>query len=382
MTAICIAHGGDLGEPNGGTDRVSAVATGLDERGHDVTIVAPVPGGPLPNSLDEDVSLETIDLPTHGVSTQPKRAYYISRKALAVAAERGAIVQFEHSTLAGVGTLRGASGFVLDMHDLAFRSPLYGNLPLGSVVQQAIKALERRAVTRARSVIVVSEPMKRAVTEAWSGPSDAVHVVPNGYFPDRVDPYLSVDRVDGRVVFLGTLHPKIDLDAMVSIADLPDVTEFLVIGDGNRRDELERASDRHDSLTVTGRLPDAEAFEYVASASVAVNPQLPSELQSMSSPVKLCYYAALGVPAVVSKGPELTTRLDEAGAAVSVPPGGDVAGAVGRILRSDDERGRMAERARRVATELTWEQRVEEFAAVHDRLSTDTQPRNRSWDAP
>jgi glycosyltransferase involved in cell wall biosynthesis len=377
MTDICIAHGGDLGEPNGGTDRVSAIAAGLTEHGYDVTVVAPTPGGPLPDGFN-DVPVETIDLPTHGVSSQPKRAYQVSRRTLALAAERDAVVQFEHSTLAGVGTLRGASGFVLDIHDLAFQSPLYGDLPLGLVAQRAIKALERRAVGRARSIVVVSEPMKRAVTETWSVPPDAIHVIPNGYFTDRINPYRTTERVNGRVVFLGTLHPKLDIDAMISIADLPEVTEFLVIGDGNKRIELERASDRHDSLTVTGRLPDTEAFGLVASASVAVNPQLPSGLQETSSPVKLCYYAALGVPAVVSEGPELAAQLHRNGAAVSIPSGGDVAGAVRRILRTDDERQQMAERAKRLATKLKWEQRIEQFATVYDRLCINPQPQNRS----
>ena len=369
MTDICIAHGGDLGEPSGGTDRVSAVAAGLVEHGYDVMIVAPTPGGSLHDSLDS-IPVETINLPTHGVSSQPKRAYHISRRALAIAAEQDAVIQFEHSTLAGIGTLCGASGFVLDMHDLAFRSPLYGDLPFGSVVQRAIKALEHRAVTRARSVVVVSEAMKKAVVETWNASPNTVHVVPNGYFADRVDPYRSTERVNGRVVFLGTLHPKLDIDVMSEIAALPDVTEFFIVGNGNRRSELERASDRHDSLIVSGRLPDAEAFELVASASVAVNPQLPSALQATSSPVKLCYYAALGVPAVISKGPELAAQLDEAGAAVSVPPGGDVPSAVRRILRSDEERERMADRARRVASELKWERRVEQFITVYDRLLT------------
>jgi glycosyltransferase involved in cell wall biosynthesis len=377
MTDICIAHGGDLGEHSGGTDRVSAIASGLAEQGHDVLIVAPTPGGQVPAQLS-DIPIETLNIPTHGISTQPQRAYYVSRKALAVASRRDAKIQFEHSTLAGVGTLFGASGFVLDMHDLAFRSPLYGELPLGTFIQRAIKFLEQRAITRANSIIVVSEEMRDIVIDTWDIDDNNVFVVPNGYFEERVEPYRTEETAGGRIVFLGTLHPKLDVDAIFRIADLPEVSEFIVIGDGNLRTELEQASERHDSLRVAGRLPDEEAFKLVASASVVVNPQLPSGLQAASSPVKLYYYAALGVPAVVSAGPDLAAQLDDAGAAMSVSADGDFPETVRQILRSDNERERMAQRARRVAQELKWERRVNQFVSVYDRVLSDSGMSNRS----
>lgn len=367
MTDICIAHGGDLSEPSGGTDRVSAIASGLTKQGYDVLIVAPEPTGAVSGKLN-DIPLETLDLPTHGVSSQPRRAYHVSREALAVASRRDAKVQFEHSTLAGVGTLLGASGFVLDMHDLAFRSPLYGELPLGTLVQRTIKFLEQRAITCAHSVVVVSETMRDIVVNTWDINSEDVFVVPNGYFGDRIEPYHTKETVDGRVVFLGTLHPKLDLKAMLSIANLPEVSEFIVIGDGNRREELEQASKRNESLQVTGRLPDEKAFELVASASIAVNPQLPSGLQATSSPVKLYYYAALGVPAVVSAGPELAAQLDEAEAAVSVSTDSNIIKAVQQLLRSDNKRERMAEQAKRVANKFNWERRTDQFVSVYDQV--------------
>lgn len=49
---LCMGHGGDLGEPSGGTERVSALAAGLTERGVDVTLIVPTPWGDIPNWLE------------------------------------------------------------------------------------------------------------------------------------------------------------------------------------------------------------------------------------------------------------------------------------------------------------------------------------------
>ncbi|WP_434522788.1 glycosyltransferase [Halorubrum sp. AS12] len=365
MTDICIAHGGDIGEPNGGTDRVTALAAGLSDRGYDVTLVVPTPS----NQLDErfsDLRIESIDLPTHGVSTQPRRAYQISKRAIEVADKENAKLQFEHSTLAGVGTFRGVSDFVLDIHDLAFRSPLYGELPMGSIIQRFIEFVEGRAIHRANNIVVVSKLMKEIIVEQWKVPVDDIIVVPNGYFEHRIAPYRSVETVPSRVAFLGTLHPKLDIEAMYDIARLPEVDEFVVIGDGNRREDLESASKQIDSLSVTGRLPDEKAFQLVSSAAVAVNPQFPSELQATSSPVKLYYYAGLGVPSVVTEGPELATDLEAAGAAKVVSPNEDFDIAVRELLNSKDRRESMKQSARRAAETFQWSRRAAQFAEVYE----------------
>lgn len=365
MTDICIAHGGDIGEPNGGTDRVSAIATQLTNQGHDVTLVVPSPSEGISDRFD-DVSLETLALPTHGVSSQPKRAYHISKRAIELAEKEDAILQFEHSTLAGVGTLHGADEFVLDMHDLAFRSPLYGDLPLGTIVQRIIGRLEKRAIERAATIAVVSERMKEIITDRWGISADVVSVIPNGYFEGRVEPYRQAEPVEGQVVFLGTLHPKLDVQEIRDIAQLSEVSEFVVIGDGNKYEDLVRASKEIEALSVTGRLPDDEAFEIVASSEVAVNPQHQSELQETSSPVKLYYYAALGVPTVATAGPELASHLEHKDAAKLVSPGGSFASAVRQILMSEEKRDMMSNNAERVAQKCTWRKRGDRFAALYD----------------
>lgn len=365
MPAVCLVHAGDLSELSGGTDRVGAFAAGLVDRGFDVTVVAPTPDGDLPAAFD-DATLVPVDTGTRGLVDQPVRAVRVVRRARRVADERDATLQILHSTLAGVAALLGCSGYVLDMADLACRSPLYGDLPLGSAVQRVVGAIEGRGLHAADSVVVVSERMAALVAERWDVDPGALTVIPNGYDPSRVGPYRDVETVDGRVAFLGTLHRKVDVEALCAVAQLPAVDDLVVVGDGERRRELADRADGIPALRVLGRLPDEEAFPLVASAAVAINPQRASGLQEASSPVKLYYYAALGCPMVLSSGPDEASWLAEADAAELVPPGGDFAGAVDRLLGDSARREALGAAAESAVAEATWDSRAATLAAHYN----------------
>lgn len=362
---VCIAHGGDLSIPSGGTNRVSGVAGALADRDeNDVTIVAPRPADALSDRFDR-VEFVPVDVGTRGIVDQPTRALRVSRRARRIASERNGRLQIEHSTLAGVGSLVGCSGYVLDMLDLAFQSPQYGDLPLGGVVQRVLRRLEGRGLRAADAIVVVSESMRELVTAEWGIPRDRMTVIPNGYHPDVVAPYVGAEEVEGRVAFLGTLHRKLDLDAFRAIARLDAVSDFVVIGNGGLRADLETMARREPALRVTGRIPDAEAFPQVASAQVVVNPQRRSDLQVASSPVKLYYYAALERPMVLTRGPDAAAWLEAEGAARLVEPGGDVAGAVADLLDAPAVRQRMGTRGGAVCEAATWDRRGAALADVY-----------------
>jgi len=365
---LVIAHGGDVSYPTGGTNRVTAFASGLVDRGFDVTLVVPAPDRGLPERL-VDVEVSPVSTPNSSILDEPVRASLIVRRAKRLATERDATVQLEHSTLGGVGQLWGHREYVLDMHDLAHSSSRYGDLPLGGVVQRAIHGIESRAVTSAAEIVVVSENMRTLVYEEWGLDPDAVTVIPNGYDAETVEPYRTEEIVDGRVVFLGTLHPKLDTEAIFETATLDEVKEMIVIGDGAKREELERGKAERglDDLEVRGRLPDEEAFPLLARANVAINPQTQSSLQEASSPVKLFYYAALGAPMVVSSGPSVAAELSEGGAAELVAPSGPFASRVAAVLGDDDRRREMGEAARELAPEWSWSQRAMALADLYER---------------
>ena len=360
---LCIAHGGDVGEPSGGTDRVSALARGLQERGIDVTLVTPEPTEAVPSRL-APVELVHVDPP---VATPVVRASAVVRRAARIARERGAELQIEHSTLAGVGTVHGLEGYVLDMHDLAYSRFDHVGGPAAPALRAGVRRLERRAVERADHVVVVSESMGTMVRDLWDVPPEALTVVPNGFFPETIRSVEGGSPVPGRVVFFGTLHPKVDAETLVALADCPEVSDLVVIGDGAQRERLTRATASRDDVRLTGRLPDDRAFELVASAAVVVNPQTVSAIQRASSPVKLFYYAALGKPMVVTAGPPIAAHLVKQDAAVVTVSPANFVDRVRATLRDDQFSEALGENAKAASAEYRWSSRVDEMAALYER---------------
>lgn len=357
---LYIAHGGDLGEPSGGTERVSALAAGLEERGADVTLVVPQPSGAIPTRLEPVDCLYVGSFPS-----SVARAGLVARTAAQRARAEGATLQLEHSTLAGVGTLTGVDEYVLDMHDLGYSRFDHVDSRLAPLVKRAVKRLEERALARATHVVVVSEVMADMIQRLWDVPADAISVVPNGYFPETVEPFRDAATVEGRVAFLGTLHPKVDVETLVAVAKLPAVTDLVVIGDGAQRDRLEHAASRSESLRTTGRLPDTEAFELVASAEAVVNPQAVSAIQRSSSPVKLYYYAALGKPMVVTPGPSIVETLVRNEAAITARTRCHFVDRVRAVLENPVLASGLAENARCMARTFTWSARITRFESFH-----------------
>ena len=60
---ICLAHGGDISEPSGGTERVTAIVSGLVNDGYDVSLVVPEPDEELPDHVG-GASVETVSVAT------------------------------------------------------------------------------------------------------------------------------------------------------------------------------------------------------------------------------------------------------------------------------------------------------------------------------
>lgn len=362
---LCIAHGGDMGEPSGGTDRVSALGHGLSRRGADVTLVVPEPSGALPERLTA-VDVVRVDTP---ISNPLVRAAEVTATAQRVARERDAVLQIEHSTLAGVGTLRGCRGYVLDMHDLGYSRYDHVDSPVASLLKRSVKELERRAITRAAHVVVVSEVMREMLGDLWGVPSERLTVVPNGYSPEAIPTVNST--VPGRVCFLGTLHPKVDVETLAAVARLPGVSELVVIGDGAQRNRLERLSTGLDSLRLTGRLSDDRAFRLLAESEVLINPQVVSAIQRSSSPVKLFYYAAFGKPMVVTPGPSIVEQLVRRNAAVTAHSKGSFAERVRLLLTDDDLAAKLGVQARAAATEFEWSRRASVMSTLYSQLAGD-----------
>lgn len=366
---ICIAHGGDVSEPSGGTNRVIAFATALRDAGFDVHLVVPSPKREFPEDL-RDIKIHTVPIKARSIRDQIFRALLVSLKAKKIAKNNNAILQIEHSTLAGFATLVGCSNFVLDMHDLAIGSPMYLNLPF-PCIQNFIYNIEERAVSRASKIIVVSNPMKDFIIREWKIPEEKILVIPNGYFEKKFKnfDFEDVEESDSMISFLGTLHPKLDLDKIINLAKSLENSMIYIIGDGPARSELEQKIKGYNikNIILMGRLPDKEVFNILAKSQVMILPEYYSLHTEVSCPVKLFDYAALGKAIVADNVAEMCRIFKENDAALVSDPENkeEFIGNVKRLLEDEGLRRRLGENARRLVKNFTWEKQGEKLVNMY-----------------
>jgi len=184
MTGVCFVYGMDISEPCGATNRILAFASALKKEGYDVKIVAPKPKRKIPKDLElEGIELVTVPISTKETSINRILRGLIIYEGKKLAKNNGSILQIEFSHFAGLATLIGCSEYILDMHDLAFASPTYNS---NSLLRNICYHLERKGVTNAKKVIVVSTDMKNFLNKEWNISKKKIEVIPNGYFVSKL----------------------------------------------------------------------------------------------------------------------------------------------------------------------------------------------------
>ena len=224
----------------------------------------------------------------------------------------------------------------------------------------AFSAAERFLARRSDALLAVSSRVRRDLVETHAvGSADRFRVVPLGF---DLEPFAAIgpearraarDRLalpDGArvVAFVGRLtaikQPDLFLKAAARVAAAEPRAQFLVAGGGDLEAALRAAAGE---LGLAGRVRflgwqrDIAAI-YAASDVVAItsrNEGTPVALiEGMAAAVPAVCFAVGGVPDVIA-GPEL---------GVLIEPGHveALAGAIGDLLRRDEERAVMAGRAR------------------------------------
>jgi glycosyltransferase involved in cell wall biosynthesis len=146
-------------------------------------------------------------------------------------------------------------------------------------------------------------------------------VIPN--FPDTSTWPDPSPTGDGSAVYVGDVTPIRGIEVAVAAAGRAGVPLTVVgaCGDGFAARIQEAAGRERAEVTLTGRLPYAEAIQRARSASVGVSPLFDVPNYRHSQPTKILEYLAAGVPVVASDLPgtrELCVGLE---AVWLVPPG-------------------------------------------------------------
>lgn len=268
---------------------------------------------------------------------------------------------------------RHAVGFVYWVQDLigeAAERLLRKRLgPFGLPVARHYKRLERRLLSQADEVVVISSdfkpfvPERARVIENWA----PLHELP---LRARINPWSTAHGLDRttNLVYSGTLGMKHDPGLFVRIADTAsDDTRMVVVSEGSAAEwlrEQARTSAR-DNLMVLPFQPYENLADLHASADVLVA-VLEPDAGVFSVPSKVLSYLCAGraLLLVVPRENLASRIIVEAGAGVVVEPGDltELDEAVARLLGDPTARAEMGARARAYA------ERTFELSSIADRF--------------
>jgi glycosyltransferase involved in cell wall biosynthesis len=189
----------------------------------------------------------------------------------------------------------------------------------------AARALERFAYRHADLISVPTPGLQRTLRERGY-PAEQIVVVPHGVDPGR---FVDADapRPPGRrVVYAGTIGMGHAVGTLIEAARRLEESggqyEFLIVGDGAERAELERRAESWGlrSVRFAGRLPRASLPGLLASAQIAVATQrdLPFLADALST--KVLEYMAAGRPVVAAASGWTAEVIERAGAGIVCPP--------------------------------------------------------------
>jgi glycosyltransferase involved in cell wall biosynthesis len=116
-------------------------------------------------------------------------------------------------------------------------------LPLRVWKKRIVRWLQRFVLQRATMVVVTTQEMQQQVTSAYGVRAQRVRVIPNYVDTKRFHPIAGVEKIPGRICFVGRLEPQKNLYALIeAVAAVPGA--FLVcFGDGRQREGLAARAD-------------------------------------------------------------------------------------------------------------------------------------------
>jgi glycosyltransferase involved in cell wall biosynthesis len=243
--------------------------------------------------------------------------------------------------------LRWRAPLVFEVRDLWPEAPIQMGALRNPLLRRLARALERFVYRRARRLIGLS-PGIRAGMVAAGAPADRVALVPNAADLDLFAPGPSPDRF--RVSYFGTMGEANDLGAAIEAARLVDDVEFVLMGDGKRRAELERAAPANVTFAGPGATKE-EVARLAARSSACLTLFKDVPVLATNSPNKLFDTFAAGRPAIVNMDGwmrELVER-NESGLYVRAGDARDLADKIAWLRDHPEEGARMGRNARALA---------------------------------
>ncbi|MEV6302492.1 glycosyltransferase family 4 protein [Actinoplanes sp. NPDC051861] len=273
--------------------------------------------------------------------------------------------------------------WVFDHHDLCPEVYISrGGGEPNKWVLRVLNAMEWLTLRTATEVVATNQSFKDNAVRKGVQP-DRVTVVRNG-------PSLKEIAVDGdpeetaapdghlRVVYLGVFGPQDNVEGVVLAADeLVRLRgrggwKVVLAGDGESMPSVKALvaeKGLEDVVELTGWLDGPSVDSVLREATVAIQPDLPTRMNQLSTMAKTVEYVGRGLPVVAADGIETRRTLGDAGAYVPNGTPEEFATVLNELLDDPERRRQMRKLGRdRFLSLLSWEHQSGPYAAVFQRL--------------
>ncbi|GIF38709.1 glycosyltransferase family 4 protein [Actinoplanes xinjiangensis] len=279
--------------------------------------------------------------------------------------------------------------WVFDHHDLSPEVYISRGGDPNPLVSRLLVAFEWLTLRSATEVFATNESFKENAVRRGVRP-EKVTVVRNGpahaEIANKVEAVAEV-RAEGplRVVYLGVFGPQDNVEGAVLAAEElirlrgRNGWRMVLAGDGETASALRKLTvDRGltDVVEFTGWLNGPEVDALLRDATVAIQPDLPTRMNQLSTMAKTVEYLGRGVPVVAADLIETRATVGDAGLYVPRGEPAEFAAAIDRLLDDPELRARMHQIGReRFRDFLSWEHQAEKYVAVWQRLLAKHLPR-------
>ena len=250
------------------------------------------------------------------------------------------------STAAAQGLARRhRAAFGVVVHDLAGLGARESGMAGGARVAALVGAVEGRTLRSADGLVVLHDRFRRPLTEQLGVDDGRITVIRNWvHIEDSDESSMSSMRTRRRlgwgaetvVLHTGNMGLKQGLENVIDAARLAerrgDQVRFVLMGDGNQRETLERLAADVRTIDVVDPLPDADYVAALRAADVLlVNER--EGMAEMSVPSKLTSYFSAGRPVVAATDPDSPTASEmRASGAGPIVPSGDPEALLSSVL--------------------------------------------------
>ncbi|WP_436344033.1 glycosyltransferase family 4 protein [Natronorubrum sp. FCH18a] len=174
------------------------------------------------------------------------------------------------------------------------------------------------------------------------------------------------------ISYVGTIGRAHGLAVVLEAAPKLDDVQFVLVGDGAEREELEARATDLDNVVFTGRRPKEEVPDILRESEVALVHLKPRQVFETVIPSKLLESMAAELPVILGVHGEAERILTEAEAGIVIEPGDsdELVTAARQLQSNTDERRELAVSGREYVVEhFNWETISNEYLATITRNS-------------